>query len=153
MKYASILSIILAVFVSPSAFSRPVALFSYEQLVEKSDIVVIATPTAVRDTNITTTFPGIQQDGQPVPATSMEADFQVLAVLKGTKKEEKIILHYLRSPDPNKIAVNGPMLVSFDPSEKNRYLLFLKRDENGRYSPVNSQTDPYFSVKNLGSTP
>lgn len=153
MKPTWTISLALALLTLSPAFSRPVAMFSYEQLVEKSDLVVIATPIVVRDTKVNTTFPGIQQDGQPVPAISMEADFDVLAVLKGSKEEKKFVLHYLRSPDPNKLVINGPMLVSFNPSEKNVYLLFLKRDEDGRYSPVNSQTDPYFSVKNLGQTP
>jgi len=39
---------------------------------------------------------------------------------------------------------NGPSLASFDAKEHTRYLLFLHREADGRYSPVSGQTDPAF---------
>lgn len=128
-------------------------MLSYEQLLEKSDFVVIATPSEIRDTRAETTFPSITQEGRPVPAISMEATFNVLAVLKGDTTKKTFVLHYLRPIDPLMPVVNGPMLIAFDAKEMNRYLLFLTRDADGRYSATNGQLDPYFSLKNLGQTP
>lgn len=41
----------------------------------------------------------------------MEADFEVMAVLKGPENLAKFTMSYLRPPDPDEVAVNGPMLV------------------------------------------
>ena len=80
----------------------------------------------------------------------------VQAVLKGEKKDLKeLVLYHLREPaaEGDAPAVNAPMLVTFDAKGKRRYLLFLKRDADGRYASVTGQTDPAIGVKDLGSYP
>lgn len=153
MKTALLFSTACAMLAASPAFSRPVAMPPYAQMMRDADLVAVATPTAVRDTAARTSFPGIQRDGEPVPAILVQADFEVLAVLKGPDDIAKFTLSYLRSSDPDVVAVNGPMLVWFEPSKKERYLLFLKRGDDGLYVPVNGQTDPVFSVKPLGTSP
>jgi hypothetical protein len=45
---------------------------------------------------------------------------------------------------------NGPNLATFDPGQHHRFLLFLRREADGRYCPVSGQTDPtLFSVVKL----
>jgi hypothetical protein len=150
----NLLAVALVLLAVSPAVCRPVLILPYDQLLRQADLVVIATPTSVRDTQVETTFPGIQCDGKPVPAIRMEAEFDVLAVLKGDGAAKTFVLHYLRSDESRaKPAANGPNLIWFNPSEKHRYLLFLKRDENGGYSTLGIQTDSYFSVKDLGPIP
>ncbi len=43
----------------------------------------------------------------------------------------------------------APELVAFDPDEKKQYLLFLKRESDGRYSAVVGQTDPADAVREV----
>lgn len=151
----NLLAVAFVLLAASSAVCRPVLILPYDQLLQQADLVVIATPTSVRDTQAETTFPGIQtSERKPVPAIRMEAEFDVLAVFKGDGAAKTFVLHYLR-PDESrsKPAANDPNVISFTPSEKRRYLLFLKREENGGYSTVGSQTDPYFSVKDLGTMP
>ncbi len=114
-------------------FIRP---WSYQQLLDKSDVVVIATATATNDTRERIQLPGFV--GQPV--VGVETKFEVAAVLKGKKEMKDLILHHYR---PEGVVVpNGPIFVSFDPAKKRTYLLFLVREADGRYAPTFGQADP-----------
>lgn len=131
----------------------------YDKLTAEADLIVIATPTTVKDTGKKTELPGgIKMMGddnvpRPLPAIAMEATFEVLSVLKGDEKGKNFIFHYLRQPLPIKPIINGPGLVSFDPSMKQRYLLFLRREPEGGYSSLTGQLDPIMGIKELGNYP
>ena len=138
------------------SFGRPVAYWPYDKLTAEADLIVIATPVAVRDTQEKATLPEFNQRGadgiwHPRPAISVETTFETLSVLKGDKDAKTILLHHLRLEVP--ILEDGPGLVSFDPKAKKRFLLFLKRERDARHSPVTGQTDPDGSVKGLGTYP
>ena len=61
-----------------------------------------------------------------------------------------VMLRHYRLADPKQPMINGPNLASFDPKQNARFLLFLHRETDGRYSPVSGQTDPtLFSVLRL----
>jgi len=83
----------------------------------------------------------------------METTFQVLAVLKGDAAGKEIVLDHLREEKPPEVQKNGPGLVSFDPAQKKRYLLFLKHEKKDRYSPAAGQLDSADGVKDLGTNP
>ena len=139
--------------------ARPVPAWSYEKLLADADLVVIATPVETKDLKEPAVLPNVTragEDGKPAPvaAIGMDTKFEVQAVFKGQKKELKeFVLYHLREPDTQAPVVNGPMLVRFDPKEKRRYLLFLKREADGRYASVTGQTDAAIGVKELGSYP
>jgi hypothetical protein len=154
------LCLCLALFMlAGDADARLVQITPYDQLTAQADVIVIATPTDVRDTSKETTLPGITRGSSngsstaPVPAVSLETTFVVLSVLKGDPALKHLVLHHLREADPPKVEIDAPGLVSFDPKEKRRYLLFLKREADGRYTAVTGQTDPVFSIKDLGLFP
>jgi hypothetical protein len=45
----------------------------------------------------------------------------------------------------HEVVADGPMLVSFDPtdgSKRSSFLMFLTREKDGRYMPTGGQTDP-----------
>src|SRR5438093_6735127 len=62
------------------------------------------------------------------------------------------VFHHLRELE-NKPSFNRPGLVTFDAKDKKRFLLFLKRESDGRYAPLTGQTDPDAGVKDLGTYP
>jgi hypothetical protein len=151
MKTIATLWLILAAGVT--LWARPVAYWPYEKLTQEADLIIIATPVSVRDTGQKTTVPGISRDNQPVAAIGMETTFEVQATLKGTGSLKKILFYHLREATPQTMSANGPSLVSFDPKEKKRYLLFLRQEKDGRYAALTGQTDPAGSVKDLGTYP
>jgi hypothetical protein len=134
--------------------ARGVRLWSYQELLEKSDLVVIASPTATNDTKEHIDLPGF--DGQRV--IRVETRFTVSAVLKGDKALRDFVFHHYRTPDGANIpnVPNGPSFVSFAPVEnptsvQRTYILFLLREADGRYAPVVGQADPGLGVKELVS--
>lgn len=135
------------------AFGRPSSVLPYDELTRQADLIVIATPVDVRDTGQNTTIPGMQLANGPAPAVGMETTFEVVAVLKGDADRKKVVLYHLREVKGQEITENGPGLVSFDPKQKKRYLLFLKHEKDDRYSPATGQLDPADTVKDLGTHP
>jgi hypothetical protein len=132
------------------AMARVVRPLSYQELLEASDLVVIATPIANNDTKEDIDLPGF--DGQRV--IGIETRFAVSAVLKGDKTLKDLVVHNYR-PVPGGIMVpNGPSFVHFGVSEKpsvprRTYILFLHREADGRYATVVGQTDPGLGVMEL----
>ena len=129
--------------------ARAVRLWSYQELLEQSDLVVIAAPTATTDTK-ERNLPGFV--GQPV--IGMETRFAVASVLKGDRSLTNIVLHHYRPAQDHYIVPNGPTFVSFalsnEPSAPPRtYILFLSREADGLYAPVVGQVDPGLGVREL----
>lgn len=117
--------------------------WSYQELLDKSDLVVIAAPTVSADTKEQIDLPGYTA----MRAIGVETQFKVSAVLKGDKALKNLVLHHYRAPKPDVSYLNGPNLVSFDTSKKRSFLIFLVREADGRYAPTSGQTDPaHFAV-------
>lgn len=133
--------------------ARVVRIWPYQELLDKSDLVVIATPTATNDTKEHIDLPGFV--GQPV--IGVETRFTVSAVLKGDRALRDFAFHHYRTPDGANISSvpNGPTFVSFDPADEKppfihrTYILFLRREADGRYAPIAGQTDPGLAIKEL----
>lgn len=158
LRIATLLVFIITI--GSSANARPMASWPYDKLTADADLIVIATPTSVKDTGKKTELPGgIRMTGddnipRPIPAIAMEATFEVLSVLKGEAKGKEFIFHYLRQdPPPTMPIINGAGLVTFDPNKKERYLLFLRRQPEGGFSSLTGQIDPIQGIKELGTYP
>lgn len=149
--------LLLAFVLSIPTFARIIKSWPDEKLKENADLIVVATPILVHDTGEKTAIPGIRtglQDGsvRPIPAITMETTFEVLSVQKGDKDIQKIVFRHLRRADkPGKQdAIDAVLmlgLVAFEPKEQKRFLMFLKRETDGRYSSVTGQLDPCGGVK------
>ena len=87
--------------------ARAVRTWSYQELLDKSDLVVIATPTATNDTKEHIDLAGFLHQ----PVTGIESSFAVSAVLKGDKALKEFVLHHYRADGV--VVANGPNLVSF----------------------------------------
>jgi len=137
--------------------ARLMEVLTYQEMLAKSDLVVIATPKSkTTDTGEQAFFPNIVQqdkDGRQskVESIVVETIFVVAAVLKGDKTIKKLTLHHYREVNGSHVTVNGPLLVFFDPSDtskRNSFLLFLIRESDGRYAPTGGQTDPGYKAIN-----
>src|SRR5262249_721205 len=115
--------------------ARLMEVHTYQEMLEKSDLVVIANPnTKTVDTPEQAFIPNVMQqdkDGRQskVKSIGVETVFVVATVLKGDKTIKKFTLHHYRERDSG-VSMNGPMLVFFDPSDasnRHSYLLFLVR--------------------------
>ena len=153
-----ILSVLALVLLVSAAFARLHEYWPYDRLTKEADAIVIAAPVSVHDTAERTTLPNIARTDtnnvrSEIPALGVETTFTVLAVLKGDTNMSTIVFHHLREAEKPGAQFNGPGLVTFDPKEKKRFLLFLKRESDGRYAPLTGQTNPDGGVRDLGTYP
>jgi hypothetical protein len=123
---------------------------SYRELFSRSDLVVIATPTArTADTAELSFLPNIfRQDSygtqSMIASVGMETPFKVSVILKGEQGLERFVLHHYREAT-EQVSMDPPALLHFDPSDlakRGSYLMFLIREPEGRYAPTGGQTDP-----------
>ncbi|MGO9208984.1 MAG: hypothetical protein ACLPXM_15710 [Terriglobales bacterium] len=153
--FLRLLIIVLCLGLSES-HARLISVLSYQQLFDRSDLVVIGVPVSkTADTKERSALPNIVRqdpDGtkHPITAIGVETSFRVCLVLKGDKDMRKLVLHHYRE-ESQAGAISGPALVSFDPQDQGySYLMFLAREKDGRYAPTGGQTDPAFkSVSQL----
>jgi len=130
--------------------ARAIRPWSYQELLEKSDLAAIASVTTTNDTKEHIHLPGF--DGQRV--IGVETRFAVSAVLKGDKALKDFVLHHYRPAPGAMLVPNGPTFVSLAVSEnplapRRTYVLFLHKETDGRYAPVVGQADPGLGVKEL----
>ncbi len=123
------------------AQARLIQNWSDQELYDQSDLVVIAAPTTSADTRERTDLPGLLSQH----VIGVETGFVVSAVVKGDKELKNVILHHYRVDEERSgLVVNGPNLIAFKSEEKRKFLLFLKREADGRYAPTVGQLDPGF---------
>jgi ankyrin repeat protein len=100
------------------------------------DIIAIAKPVSTIDTDEQTNLSTYQP---PVPVVGLSSVFEVVFVLKGDTNLTKLVVHHYRLADHS--GWSEFSLASFNPKESTRYLLFLRREPDGRYAPYD-QVDP-----------
>jgi hypothetical protein len=131
--------------------AREMRVLSYQELLEKSDLVVIAIPAGkTTDTKEQSLLPNIwwqDKNGKrsKIESIGVETVFAVSAVLKGDKAARQFTLHHYRKAQIRAPGLDEPFLVVFDPSDlsqRSAYLPFLVREPDGRFAPTGSQTDP-----------
>src|SRR5262249_22220311 len=137
------------------AAARLVRLWSYQELVDQSDLVVLATAADTTDTKEHIDLPGFA--GEHV--VGVDTRFNISAVLKGEKTMKNLVLHHYRTVDGANVphVPNGPSFISFTPAgdeslNQQAYLLFLNREADGRYAPAVGQSDPELGVRKLEGT-
>ncbi len=137
-----------------TAGARLVKMWTYQELLDKSDLVVIAAPIRTDDTKERIDLPGFYHQ----PVIGVETKFGIHAVLKGEESLKELVLHHYRFNDQHYVVPNGPSLVSFTPvaegaftAQQKSFILFLVRESDGRYAPVVGQMDPgSYGIRRLG---
>ena len=143
----TIITTLLILTTAHLAHARLMRSWSCQELYDQADLVVIAKPVSTQDTAEKATLPNIAPN---VHVVGLSTEFEISVVMKGDKSMKKATLHHYRLADPKQLMMNGPSLASFDSKQPARFLLFLHRETDGRYSPVSGQTDPtLFSILKL----
>jgi hypothetical protein len=121
--------------------ARAVRIWSDQELLDGSGLVVVGTPIANKDTSEHTKL------GED-PVVGVETQFAVSKVLKGNPEVKTVTVHHYQFDGGTMFGKypNGPTLVSFDLKEKGAFRLFLVREADGRYAPVAGQMDAEISV-------
>ena len=132
------------------AFARLGWYPDFDELAKKSDVIVIAEDIGVRDLSETSVLPNIQPD---IKVVGVETTFKSVTILKG-EIPNTFVLHHYRLPTAqghgHLTMINGPGLVMFLGNQQ-RYIMFLKKESDGRYSPGSGQTDPNCSIRPVGN--
>jgi len=136
MRIKALSTLLLLSGISQLLDARLVKSWSEEEIFEKADLVVIATVVSTKETQERSTLPDIQP---PIEVCGMEADLETRLVFKGEKNITKFRLHYYKTDEE---FTNGPWLIEIPKGEQPTYLLFLTKENDGRYAPATDQTDP-----------
>ena len=121
---------------------------TFSGLMERSALVVVATPLETQETGERTELPNIwtmtpNGEKKPVLVRGVETKFRCILVFKGISPSDSVfVLHHYREAERRDVVINGPSLVTFDPGVRRAYLLFLRMEDDGRYAPAGGQTDP-----------
>jgi hypothetical protein len=145
---------VLASLLSPAVSARPIPTWyvSYDGLLEKADLVVIAAATSTKDL-----------DRSPEPKLiAQQTSFDVKATLKGKPPPNAVVINHYRLKESAIEEVDGRIFVAFRTKgpvvrfhgdeiqlDAPAYLLFLKSIEGNRFEPVTGQYDPWYSVKEI----
>ena len=140
IKLKSFLALTLLLAVPLVAVGRIRPVWTYEHMRDQADLVIIAKPVSSTPTEEKVSLPGISPQ---VRVVGVETKLEVRLVLKGWPKTKTAGLHHyaLRNPTDGQLR-GAPQLATFDPEQPACYLMFLKQESAGRYTPVTGQTDP-----------
>ncbi|MCI0539080.1 MAG: hypothetical protein L0Z50_28060 [Verrucomicrobiales bacterium] len=134
------LSAILVLFFAFTAFAAIDHIWSFAELRDRATLVVIATPIKVTATGQSTNI-GVLR-GKEIQTT-----FRVMTMLKGALSTNAFLLRHFSDEKPKQVYVNNsPRLVSFEPKDKLPYLMFLQREDDGRYAAVSGHWSPQDSI-------
>lgn len=122
--------------------------WSYQCLFDDADLVVVGLVTSNTNTTEAAILPNLRPD---VNVLGVSTEFRIGGVLKGDVHLKSCVLHHYRLANPDRVGLNGPVLVSFDVTARRHYLLFLTHEADGKYRPVAGQTDSAKSIFKLDS--
>jgi hypothetical protein len=135
------LALFLALVIPASSVSaRPVKIWSFEELNEKADLVIVGTAISSADAK-GLAYPEAKADTW----VSVDTVFQIDSTLKGDLKTDKVTVRHNRyyGNTPEITIIDGPSsFIEFNTKLKNQYLIFLKRTDDGSYVPLTGQYDP-----------
>jgi len=131
--------------------------WTYPEMIEKADLVVIGEWSATKEIDERSELPG---SAPRVKVIGVTTEFEASLVLKGPKNVKKFGLHHYKFQyEDDAIRPYAPQLVRIlEPVHRDgvdypgggRFLLFLSKEADGRYAPVTGQTNPGVqSVLNL----
>jgi hypothetical protein len=141
MKLLSIFLAVLLAVTSGQVSARRMRGWTYQELMDKSDLVMIGFPKHTKDTKERIDLPNFfvtRENGKRVglPVVGVESTFRVSLVLKGDKSLEEVTLHHYRLANEKDMPVDGPSFVAFGQAEPAEgFLMFLLREADGRYAP------------------
>lgn len=136
---------ILACFIllAHSASARQVRIWSFSELWDEANLIVIGTPKSTADTK-DREYP----NAKPTTWVGVDTVFNLERILSVTRnvsaENDSVTVEHDRyfEMNANFAESDGPSFVKFDPGSGQRYLIFLKRNANGVYEPLTGRYDP-----------
>lgn len=132
---------------STPVVAGPARSWSYSELLQAADLVIIGTPIAHGESSAK---PADQRERRSPISTT----FQILGVLKGSppKDRDSVTMNHYRYANPlSKAEADArPVAVSFQ-GEPRDYLVFLKQTADGHFEPVTLAGDHRMSVRILSA--
>jgi hypothetical protein len=134
--------------VSTPLTARLVRPWTYQEIFDKSDLVVIATFVSTRDTEERNILRDLTP---PVKVVGVTTEFETRLVLKGPKNVSRFQVHHFRFENPLEATwVDAPQLIRLPTAPQDgvhyagheTFLMFLRKEPDGRYAPTTGQTDP-----------
>lgn len=120
--------------------ARLVREWTDKEMFERADLVVIACNLSTKDSDERIELPDLSP---PVSVIGVVTEFRTNLILKGSQNVTRLLLHHYRLDKAADIMIpNGPRLVRIPDGEHKNFLLFLKKEGDGRYIPVTGQADP-----------
>lgn len=142
------LAVLCITLLGQNSDSRLAEGWPYDRLSRESKLIVIAVPYKQEKIDETAMLPNIYPE---IEVKGILTTFVVLRVLKGNLDNKTFVLHHFYLENPPQVSLkNGPMLASFDLGKKHAYLMFLKKEPEGRFVAMSGQTDPANSIKGIG---
>ena len=134
---AGVIPLLLVTLTVPELLvARVVESWTYQQLFDKADLVIIAEVISAKDTDEHDTLLDLRVIG-------VTTEFKVHLILKGPQDVTTFKLHHYRfQSKKDEFVPDGPILVEITPRYHQQFLLFLIKERDGRYAPVGGQTDP-----------
>jgi hypothetical protein len=128
------------------AWARPVRMWSPEELYEKSEVVVIAVVTDVKDTGRSSS---IQLGSNPPhPVKIHRSKLKVVEVVKGNPAKEILLEFAPLDYEKIKAIVNGPLRVRLE--KDTPYLMYLKKkDKNVFVGALDGTYDDGMAIRTL----
>jgi hypothetical protein len=144
------ISILVMLAVSGAVYARIAKSWTYQEMFDNADLVVIARAVSSKDTDERTVLPDLNP---PVKVIGVVTEFETRLVLKGLLHVATFQLHHYRiQSEEDRMIANGPDLLRLS-GHNERFLLFLVKERDGKYAPVGGQTDPAgLSVLELGGS-
>lgn len=155
---ARLLAALIVIAVPVVTSARPVPAWSIQELHNRSDVVVVCSPTKIEhkpelDANL------IDEKWRDY-FTVTRTTFRVVVSLKGEYSRKVLELDHYALTQKGIYLGNGPVVADFadsivtaedagEPFSRSTFILFLKRNAAGVLEPVTGQHDSAFSVKSL----
>ena len=120
---------------------------SFEEMLREADLVVVATAMETRETaersklididKLDTSAPKLLQE----EVIGVETHFVVRVALKSSEPINKFVLHHYKLHAPEEME-NGPQLLEIPERRHATFLMFLRKEKDGRFAPFTGQFDP-----------
>src|SRR5438552_18751685 len=104
------------------AQAREIRSWTYQELYDQADLVVIAKPISTQDASEKAVLPNISPD---VHVVGLSTEFATSVVMKVDKSLKKCVLHHYRLANPKEMMDRRPTLASFDPKQQTGLLPFF----------------------------
>lgn len=158
-----VLLALLLLAIPPSTWACIQTIWTFDDLKNDADVIVIAQPTETTNSGIVAPIKElsyVDPGGKKVirVGTAVTTHFKVLTVLKGTADKEFTLTLYKLPPTKMSNGLVVPDICpypyrEFDPTAQVRYLIFLEKTAKGGLDLLEGQGNSFFSVIKLDGGP